>query len=164
MSAIKNNMKWILLSLISCLSGLYVPAQVVPTMEDSLGMIRHQDDSMIRAYRSATNEMMANHSARAMGRYWMPDYTRMSGSGVVTIGKDNAVAEWTKLFIDQPTISYIRTTDSVEVSENGNYAWESGKWIGINTKSKGGNYAAQWVKKDNIWKIQSEFFITLSTY
>ena len=139
-------------------------SQVSQNPDDSVKRVRHQDDSMIRAFRLANNELMANHDARGMGRYWIHDYVRMSGSGNITNGKDSAVAYWTKVFKEQPTIYYIRATETVEISENGLNAWESGKWTGINTKSKGGNYAAYWIKRENIWKLQSEYFITLNTY
>ena len=119
---------------------------------------------MIRASRLATNELMSSHDARGMGRYWLYDFVRISGSGSITIGKDSAVAYWTKIFKEQPTIYYVRTPVDIIISDNGLSAWESGTWTGINTKSKSGNYAAQWVKRDNIWKMQSEYYITLSTY
>lgn len=157
-------MKKICSGLISLFFLQFVVAQVNLDPADSIKRIRHQDDSMIRAYRTSTNELMADHNARGMGRYWMPDYVRMSGSGNLTVGKDSAIVYWSKVFKDQPTIFYVRIPEIIQVSENGIYAWEVGKWTGMNTKSKGGNYAAQWVKKENIWKIQSEYFITLSTY
>ena len=139
-------------------------AQVNTEQTDSIKRIRQQDDSMIHASRLATNELMSSHDARGMGRYWLYDFVRISGSGSITIGKDSAVAYWTKIFKEQPTIYYVRTPVDIIISDNGLSAWESGTWTGINTKSKSGNYAAQWVKRDNIWKMQSEYYITLSTY
>ena len=142
----------------------FASAQVITAQTDSLKKIRQQDDSLIRASRLATNELMSSHDARGMGRYWLHDFIRISGSGSITIGKDSAVAYWTKIFKDQPTIYYVRIPVDIMISDNGLVAWESGTWTGMNTKSKGGNYAAQWAKRDNIWKMQSEYYITLSTY
>ena len=142
----------------------FVSAQITHEQTDSLKKVREQDDSLIRASRAATNDLIANHDARGLGRYWLYDFVRISGSGNITIGKDSAVAYWTKIFKEQPTIYYVRTPVEIIISDNGLAAWESGTWTGINTKSKGGNYAAQWAKRDNIWKMQSEYYVTLSTY
>ena len=146
------------------LSFQLVLAQDNKELPDSVKMIRNQDDSMIRASRSATNEFMSKQDARGMGRYWLQDFVRISGNGSITIGKDAAVEYWTKIFKSQPTISYVRTPVEIIISDNGLTAWESGTWTGINTKSKSGSYSAQWAKNDNIWKMQSEYYITLSTY
>lgn len=123
-----------------------------------------QDDSMIRASRAKTNELIANHDLKGLSRYWHRDYVRIAGSGAVTFGKDSTVAYWAKSFKDHPEISYVRTPTEVIISENGLMAWENGTWIGINTKSKGGSYAAMWSKQDNIWKLQSELYVTLYYY
>ena len=110
-----------------------------------------QDDSMIRASRVRTNELIADHDLKGLSRYWMKDYVRVAGNGSITIGKDSSLAFWAKFFKEQPTIYYVRTTKEVIVSDNGMLAWESGTWEGFNTKSKGGSYAALWIKQDNIW-------------
>lgn len=139
-------------------------AQLIPAQTDSLQRVRQQDDSIIRASRAATNTLIASHDARGLGRYFYPDFIRISGNGNMVVGKDAAIAYWTKTFAEQPTIYYIRTPDQITISDDGLSAWESGTWAGYNTKSKGGRYAAQWNSRNNIWKLQSEFFITLSTY
>ena len=126
--------------------------------------IKVQDDSLIRASRARTNEFIASHDVAGMARYWLRDYVRISGNGDLLIGKDSAVAFWTRIFKQQPTIYYVRTPAEIIISEDGLSAWESGTWTGMNTKSKGGNYAANWIKQDNIWKLQSELFTTLSHY
>lgn len=125
---------------------------------------KEQDDSLIRASRARTNELIADHDLRGLARYWLHDYIRVAGNGIITIGKDSALAYWAKSFKEQPTIAYVRTPTEILISDNGVLAWESGTWTGINTKSKGGNYAAMWSKQDNIWKLQSELYVTLSYY
>ena len=123
-----------------------------------------QEDSLIRASRAKTNELIANHDVSGMARYWLSDYVRISGNGNLLIGRDSSIAFWNRIFRQQPTIYYVRTPAEIKISEDGLTAWESGIWMGMNTKSKGGNYAATWVKTDNIWKLQSELFTTLSYY
>ena len=127
-------------------------------------LIRAQDDSMIRASRAKTNELIASHDLRGLSRYWLKDYVRIAGSGNITIGKDSSLAFWAKSFKDHPEIYYVRTPSEIIISENGLLAWENGSWTGVNTKSKGGNYAAMWSKQDNIWKLQSELYVTLTYY
>jgi len=123
-----------------------------------------QDDSLIRASRAKTNDLIADHDIRGLARYYLHDYVRISGTGIISIGKDSAVAYWAKSFKDHPTISYVRIPTEIIISDNGVLAWESGTWTGINTKSKGGTYAAMWSKQDNIWKLQSELYVTLTFY
>lgn len=153
---------WILLVIL--FSVQFVSAQHDKEIADSVKRIRQQDDSMIRASRARTNELIADHDLKGLSRYWLKDYVRVSGSGNITIGKDSSVAYWAKFFKEQPTISYVRTPTDIRISENGVLAWENGTWTGINTKSKGGNYAAMWSKQDNIWKLQSELYVTLYYY
>lgn len=47
--------------------------------------------------------------------------------------------------------------------------FETGKWIGLKTKEKnpkwlGGNYSATWWKRNGVWKLRSELFVTLKHY
>lgn len=123
-----------------------------------------QDDSMIRASRIRTNELIASHDLKGLSRYWLRDYIRIAGNGNITMGKDSSLAYWDKFFKTQPDVYYKRTTKEVIISDNGLLAWESGTWEGFNTKSKGGSYAAMWSKQDNIWKLQSELYVTLYYY
>jgi ketosteroid isomerase-like protein len=125
---------------------------------------KSQDDSMIRASRSKINEFIASHDVRGMARYWFGDYVRITGNSSMLIGKDSAAAFWTRTFKFQPTIYYVSTPAEIIISEDSLSAWENGTWTGMNTKSKGGNYAANWRKQDDIWKIQSEMYVTLSHY
>lgn len=142
----------------------FVSAQKTAGEIDSIKNVRDQDDSLIRSSRAKTNELIANHDLKGLARYWLKDYVRIAGSGNITVGKDSSMALWEKSFKEQPTIYYVRTPVEINISENGILAWENGTWIGVNTKSKGGNYAAMWSKKDNIWKLQSELYVTLYYY
>lgn len=150
--------------LIFLLTTQLVSAQYTNEQIDSIKQLRVQDDSLIRASRAKTNELIANHDLKGLARYWLKDYVRIAGSGNITVGKDSSIALWAKSFKEQPTIYYVRTPTEINISENGVLAWENGTWIGINTKSKGGNYAAMWSKNDNIWKLQSELYVTLYYY
>jgi ketosteroid isomerase-like protein len=125
---------------------------------------KEQDDSLIRASRAKTNELIANHDITGLARYWLNDYVRILGNGNITVGKDSSIALWARTFKQQPNIYYVRTPREIIISDDGFLAWETGTWKGMNTKSKGGNYAAMWNKQDNIWKLQSELFVTLSYY
>jgi hypothetical protein len=61
---------------------------------------------------------------------------------------------------------YVRTPDSVEVSAEGVYASETGKWVGSWTTSNGpfrtgGRYAAYWRKSDGRWLLHAELYVPL---
>ena len=145
--------KYLFISIL-ILAGQFATAQVNKAV----------DDSMIRASRAKTNEFMASHDVVGMARYWLRDYVRISGNGEIFMGKDSSVAFWTRTFKRQPAIYYVRTPVEIVISEDGLTAWESGTWVGMNTKSKGGNYSATWSKQDDIWKLQNELYVTLSYY
>ncbi len=122
------------------------------------------DDSLIRAYRASTNEFISSHDVGGMSRYWLNGYTCIFSNGNKLISRDSSIAFWNRVFKQQPTIYYVRIPSEIIISEDGYTAWESGTWTGMNTKSKTGNYAATWNKLDNIWKLQTELYATLSYY
>jgi hypothetical protein len=66
------------------------------------------------------------------------------------------------MFETTPRTSFIRNPSEIIISTaDPTMAWENGKWDGINSYSKGGNYSAMWRKKNGIWKIQAELFVSL---
>jgi hypothetical protein len=62
---------------------------------------------------------------------------------------------------------WVRTPDEIEVNAVQGLAWESGTWKGFRPEETpeaiaGGKYAAQWTRKDGMWKINSELFVKLN--
>lgn len=115
----------------------------------------------IKAARAASNKAIAAHDIDGISRYWLTDFVQVRGNGTHDTGKDTIIALWEKLFLSNPKVSYIRRPDQVIVSENDTLAWETGKWTGIHSYSKGGNYSAMWRKVNGEWKIQAELFVAL---
>ena len=143
-------MKYLFLSLLSLLPLLHAAAQT-----------KAQQAAIIRGQRAASNLAIAKHDVEGIAKYWLPDFVQVRGNATYIAGKDSIMASWQQLFKSNPEVSYIRNPAEIIISKNDTLAWEKGKWIGIKTYSKGGNYSAMWRKKNNAWKIQAEIFVAL---
>jgi ketosteroid isomerase-like protein len=120
------------------------------------------EEELIRKARQTSNEAIARKDLEEIARFWLDDYVVIRGSGTIEQGKEANKKEWTRLFKENPQISFERIPNEIIISKNNpNLAWESGEWQGFNTYSKGGRYSAQWKKKDGEWKIQAELFVAL---
>ena len=143
-------MKYLFLALLFLLPLLHAAAQT-----------NAQQVAIIKAQRAASNRAIAKHDVEGIAKYWLPDFVQVRGNATYIAGKDSIMASWQQLFKSNPEVSYIRNPAEIIISKNDTLAWEKGKWIGIKTYSKGGNYSAMWRKKNNEWKIQAEIFVAL---
>ncbi|HLK27369.1 MAG TPA: DUF4440 domain-containing protein [Puia sp.] len=123
---------------------------------------KQQDITTIKAARISSNKFISQHDVEGMSQFLMDDFVQVKGNAQHQTGKDSVVASWKKFFAANPKVSYIRNPTEIIISENDSLAWETGKWIGINSYSKGGNYSAMWRKSNNKWKIQAELFVSLN--
>ena len=122
----------------------------------------HNDDvATIKSNRVASNKAIAKHDVNGISKFWMDDFVQVIGRGTYETGKENIVASWKELFNSSPQISYVRNPEEIIISDNDTLAWERGKWIGINSYSKGGNYAAMWIKRNGNWMLKAELFVSL---
>lgn len=120
------------------------------------------EEELIRNARQTSNEAIARHDVDGISKFWLDDYLVIRGSGVIEIGKEANKINWRNTFKETPQTYFERFPSEIVVSNNNPaIAWESGKWEGFNTYSKGGRYSAQWKKKDGEWKIQAELFVAL---
>jgi ketosteroid isomerase-like protein len=119
------------------------------------------DIANIKSYRAASNDALKKHDINGMAKYWLNDFVQVIGRGTYQTGKDTIIASWKDLFRSNPQVSYIREPEEVIISDNDTMAWERGKWIGIHSYSKGGNYAAMWIKRKNNWMLKAELFVSL---
>ncbi len=120
------------------------------------------DEELIRKARQTSNEAIAKQDVDAISTFWLDDYLVIRGSGIIEQGKEANIINWRKIFKKTPKTSFERIPSEIVISKNNPaIAWESGKWKGFNTYSKGGRYSAQWKKKDGEWKIQAELFVAL---
>ena len=93
----------------------------------------------------------------------------VAGNGGGTTGKDSASARLKRHLDQNPGLTYIRTPKNIFISDADTLAFETGKWIGLKTlqqnpKWLGGNYSAMWWKRNGMWKLRSELFVTLKHY
>ncbi len=123
---------------------------------------KHNNDIMaIRANRTASNNAIAKHDVNGIAKYWLDDFVQVIGRGVYQTGRDSIMASWRALFNSNAEVSYIRSPKEIVISNNDTMAWEQGQWVGIHSYSKGGNYAAMWIKRSGKWMLKAELFVSL---
>jgi ketosteroid isomerase-like protein len=122
---------------------------------------KNADIEMIKSYRAASNAAIAAHNVNGISKFWLDDFVQVIGRGTYETGKENIAASWKTLFDSNAQVSYVRNPEEIIISDNDTLAWESGKWIGIHTYSKGGNYAAMWIKRNDVWMLKAELFVSL---
>ena len=144
-------MKKLSTSIFLVLSVYFAPAQI--NKQDQIRKIGKA--------RAASNKAIAAHDVNGISRYWVNDFVQVRGNASHLTGKDTIISTWEQLFAANPKVSYIRNPAQIIISDNDTLAWETGKWTGVNSYSKGGNYSAMWRKMDNEWKIQAELFVAL---
>lgn len=123
--------------------------------------ISQNDAAAIRAERDASNLAIAAHDVDGIAKHWLADFVQVRGNSAHLTGKDKVVEAWRQIFRDNPKIVYVRNPSEIVVGDDGKLAWESGKWVGINSNSKGGSYSAMWKKVGGAWKLQAELFVGL---
>ncbi|HTE09823.1 MAG TPA: hypothetical protein VK645_02620 [Chitinophagaceae bacterium] len=143
-------MKIVLHTAILLCTGLFVQAQ---KNADQVAIIKSQ--------RTASNASIAKHDVEGIAKWWMPDFVQVRGNATYLVGIEKVKQSWVDLFKTNPGTSYIRNPAEIIISKNDTLAWEKGKWIGIKSYSKGGNYSAMWRKVNNEWKLQAEIFVSL---
>ena len=117
----------------------------------------------IRAKRKLTNRLIAAHDAERLRPHLSDDMLLIVGDGGLIQGADAVVAAFAGQFADAAFITYVRTTDSVEVASDGARAAESGRWVG--TWKDGieisGVYMAAWRETLGQWRLERELYVTL---
>ena len=122
--------------------------------------IHGSDIATIKSYRAASNDAIKRRDINGMAKYWLNDFVQVIGRGTYQTGKDAIIASWKDLFSSNPQVSYIREPEEVIISDNDTMAWERGKWTGIHSYSKGGNYAAMWIKRNDNWMLKAELYVS----
>jgi hypothetical protein len=91
----------------------------------------------------------------------MDDFVQVIGRGTYQTGKQNITDSWKELFNSNPQIAHVRTPKEIIISDNDTMAWESGRWTGIHSYSKSGNYSVMWIKRNEVWMLKAELFVSL---
>ena len=121
----------------------------------------NNDITTIKSNRAASNDAITSHDVNGIAKFWLDDFVQVIGRGVYQTGKDSIIASWKALFKSDSQIAYTRNPEEITISDNDTLAWERGKWIGIHSYSKGGNYAAMWIKRNHNWMLKAELFVSL---
>jgi ketosteroid isomerase-like protein len=121
-------------------------------------------DAAIRAKRKLTNRLIAAHDAARLRPHLTDDMMLIVGDGGLIQGADAVVAAFAGQFADAGFVTYVRTTETVEVAADGGRAAESGRWVGTWTGGveMSGVYLAAWRERRGQWLLERELYITLA--
>jgi len=117
----------------------------------------------IRAKRKLTNRLIAAKDAARLRPHLTDDMLLVVGDGDLIQGADAVVAAFAGQFADPAFVDYVRTTEAVELADDGHRAAETGRWVG---RWKGGVeirgvYMAAWRERHGQWLLERELYITL---
>jgi ketosteroid isomerase-like protein len=120
-------------------------------------------DVAIRAKRKLTNRLIAAHDAARLRPHFADDMLLIAGDGAPILGADAVLAAFASQFADPAFVAYVRTTDTVELADDGHRAAETGRWIGRwkHGVEMGGSYLAAWRESRGQWLLERELYITL---
>jgi ketosteroid isomerase-like protein len=119
-------------------------------------------EDAIRARRRLTNKLIAAHEAQRLRPFFAPDVKLIAGDGALITGVNAMVEAFAGQFADPAFVSYIRTSETVDLDEAGLRAAESGRWLAHwDGAGLSGTYLAAWRKVTGQWVIESELYITL---
>jgi ketosteroid isomerase-like protein len=120
-------------------------------------------DAAIRAKRKLTNRLIAAHDAPRLLPHMTDDILIIVGDGELIQGA-NAVADaFASQFADPAFITYVRTTDTVEIAADSRRAAETGRWVGSwkHGVEMSGVYMAAWRESRGQWLLERELYVTL---
>ena len=120
-------------------------------------------DAAIRAKRKLTNRLIAAHDAQRLRPQLTDDMLLIVGDGGLITGAEAVVAAFAAQFADPDFVTYVRTTETVELAADGARAAETGRWVG---RWKGGVevsgvYMAAWRESLGQWRLERELYVTL---
>ena len=120
-------------------------------------------DVAIRAKRKLTNRLIAAHDAARLRPHLTDDMQLIAGDGGVISSADAVVAAFASQFAEPGFVAYVRTTDTVEIADDGERAAETGRWVGRWTGGAevGGVYLAAWRERRGQWLLERELYVTL---
>jgi len=87
-------------------------------------------DIAIRAKRKLTNRLIAAHDAARLRPHLTDDMMLIAGNGDLIDGADAVVAAFASQFAASGFITHVRTTTSIEITDDGQRAAELGRWTG----------------------------------
>ncbi len=150
------------------LPGLTQSCKAAPPQNMTSAIVDpHSEVTAIKEARQAQNRAIASADLDTAEKFWTADITirRALGQAVTGITEARKILEPAPNH--RPAIIYQRAPTSVEVSRHWHLAYEEGQWTGHlddvhSTAILAGRYAAQWVKRGELWLIRSEVFVALT--
>lgn len=120
-------------------------------------------DAAIRAKRKLTNRLIAAHDAPRLRPHLTDDMMLIAGDGALIQGADAVIAAFARQFADADFIDYVRTTDTVEIADDGRRGAESGRWVAHwKGAEMSGAYLASWRENRGQWLLERELYVTLA--
>ena len=124
------------------------------------------DSDQIRNARDQYNDAIARHDVQAIMTFHDDEYQITTSLGQLIQGRDEEAASWQELFSIRQDVLYVRTPETIEVSDAYPLAAETGTWVGTWSTPDGGvrtggHYSAMWRQVDGEWKVRSELFVAL---
>jgi ketosteroid isomerase-like protein len=125
------------------------------------------DEQAVRAARMAQNEAIRSGDVDRVAEFWTEDVEIRRGLGPLIVGRDAYRLLWVNTGDPDSALVYQREPATVTISSAWPLAYESGTWAGHlggvgGPAVIGGNYAAQWVKREGHWLIRGEVFVALT--
>jgi ketosteroid isomerase-like protein len=128
-----------------------------------------QSDSnaeQIRNLRAEYNDAIARHDVPGIVSFLDVEYQITTSLGGLSQDVDGEADDWRELIASRKNLLYVRSPESIEISEDYPLAAEIGTWVGMWSTSEGpvrtgGRYTAMWRQVDGMWKVRSELFVAL---
>jgi ketosteroid isomerase-like protein len=120
-------------------------------------------EAAIRAKRKLTNRLIAGREAARLRPHLTDDMLLVVGDGDLIQGADAVVAAFAGQFADPGFVTYVRTTVTVELADDGHRAAETGRWVGTwkPDVQMSGLYMAAWRESRGQWLLERELYVTL---
>lgn len=120
-------------------------------------------DAAIRAKRKLTNRLIAAHDAARLRPHLAADMVLITGDGGLIQGAEAVLAAFAGQFAEPGFVAYERTTETVDMAEDGRRAAETGRWVGTwrGRAPVSGIYMAAWRESLGQWVLERELYVTL---
>lgn len=153
------------------MKGIYMRSYLVSVtlaVVTAVSIASAEDDQgeRIREARAEYNDAIARHDVPAIIAFLDDEYQITTSLGQLLNGPDAEAAGWQELFDSRQDVVYVRSPESIEVSQDYPLAAETGTWVGTWSTSDGpvrtgGRYSAMWRQVEGVWKVRSELFVAL---
>jgi len=124
------------------------------------------DEDAIRDARLRYNTAIQRQDVEGIVSFFDDEYQVTTSLGELLQGPEGEAAAWQALFDSRRDLSYVRSTETIEVSGRYPLAAETGTWVGTWLTGRGpvrtgGHFSAMWRKVDGTWKVRSELFVAM---